>query len=134
MTLAEYIKSLPAARVERAANDLGEAARIEAEHAALPGALFDTPEAAEGTDPAGASGVVRRELSFDLSDDASVKTFISGMEVSHPELVNRLRRDERAWDEMVALDRSHMTRLQRDGGVKFSGDDNADYDFYRWAY
>ncbi len=132
MTLKEYTKSLPKERVQLAATDLDEAAKIEQEHAAVPGAVFDTPEQAEGN--ADAQQPAAPAQSFDLTNDDDVKGFIKGMELSHPELVNRLRRDERAWDDMLALDSNYTSRIQRDGQIKFTGDDKADYDFFRWAY
>jgi hypothetical protein len=132
VTLKEYTKSLPKERVQLAATDLDEAAKIEQEHAAVPGAVFDTPEQAEGN--ADAQQPAAPAQSFDLTNDDDVKGFIKGMELSHPELVNRLRRDERAWDDMLALDSNYTSRIQRDGQIKFTGDDKADYDFFRWAY
>ena len=135
MTLKEYIQSLPKERVQLAATDLNEATKIEQEHANIPGAIFDTPEQAEGyADAAQQPAEKALAQSFDLTNDDDVKGFIKGMELSHPELVNRLRRDERAWDDMLALDSNYTSRIQRDGQIKFTGDDKADYDFFRWAY
>lgn len=147
MTLKEYIQSLPKERVQLAATDLNEATKIEQEHAALPGAIFDTADQIDGkgqaNPAAGATDNTAEDAaqqpaapaqSFDLTNDDDVKGFIKGMELSHPELVNRLRRDERAWDDMLALDSNYTSRIQRDGQIKFTGDDKADYDFFRWAY
>lgn len=147
MTLKEYIQSLPKERVQLAATDLNEATKIEQEHAALPGAIFDTADQIDGkgqaNPAAGAADNTAEDAaqqpaaptqSFDLTNDDDVKGFIKGMELSHPELVNRLRRDERAWDDMLALDSNYTARIQRDGQIKFTGDDKADYDFFRWAY
>lgn len=147
MTLKEYIQSLPKERVQLAATDLNEATKIEQEHAALPGAIFDTADQIDGksqANPAAGAADNTEEnatqqpaapaQSFDLTNDDDVKGFIKGMELSHPELVNRLRRDERAWDDMLALDSNYTSRIQRDGQIKFTGDDKADYDFFRWAY
>lgn len=136
MTLKEYIQSLPKERVQLAATDLNEATKIEQEHAALPGAIFDTADQIDGKGTAedAAQQPAAPVQSFDLTNDDDVKGFIKGMELSHPELVNRLRRDERAWDDLLALDRNYTSRIQRDGQIKFTGDDKADYDFFRWAY
>lgn len=145
MTLKEYLQSQPQERIKRAADDLSEAAKIEQEHAALPNAIFDSadqiddmgfdkPATPTADDPQEDLAPQSPQQSFDLSDEEESKKFIKGMELSHPELVNRLRRDETAWDEMLTLDRQYAERMQRDSGIKFTGDDKSDNDFFRWAY
>lgn len=129
MTLQDYIKTLPKERVSLAADDINEAAKIEQEHAALPNAVLDDAEVADGA----AEQPQAPEFSFDITSDDDTAKFIKGMELSHPELVMRLKRDERAWDQMLEVDRANTARMNRDGGLKFTGDDKSDYEFFRWA-
>ncbi|MFZ9725651.1 MAG: hypothetical protein ACO3EH_00460 [Ilumatobacteraceae bacterium] len=129
MTLKEYIQSLPAERVQRASVDLDEAAKIEQEHAAVPGAVLDDPADAEAQTQAEVS-----QNSFDMTSEDDAKQFIRGMELSHPMLANKLRRDPAAWQEMLDLDASYMKRLKAEGGIKLTGDDANDEDFFKWAY
>ena len=133
MTLKEYIQTLPKDRVQLAATDIDEAAKIEQEHSALDDAVFDNADLKTKSENV-ATDEAQNPYSFDIADEADAKKFLKGMEVSHPQLANRLRRDVRAWDEMLALDQKNSARMRRDGGIKFTGDDAEDFDFYRWAY
>ena len=133
MTLKEYIQTLPKDRVQLAATDIDEAAKIEQEHSALDDAVFDNADLKTKSENV-ATDEAQNPYSFDIADEADAKKFLKGMEVSHPQLANRLRRDVRAWDEMLAVDQKNSARMRRDGGIKFTGDDAEDFDFYRWAY
>ena len=134
MTLKDYIQTLPKERVDLAATDIDEAAKIEQEHAALPNAVLDTEDAGAEQPMEQPVEQTVPDQSFDINSDQDAANFIKGMELSHPELVMKLRRDEKAWDEMLEVDRRNVARMNRDGGIKFTGDDQSDYDFYRWAY
>lgn len=133
MTLKEYIQTLPKDRVQLAATDIDEAAKIEQEHSARDDAVFDNADLKTKSENV-ATDEAQNPYSFDIADEADAKKFLKGMEVSHPQLANRLRRDVRAWDEMLAVDQKNSARMRRDGGIKFTGDDAEDFDFYRWAY
>jgi hypothetical protein len=134
VTLKDYIQTLPKERVDLAATDIDEAAKIEQEHAALPNAVLDTEDTGAEQPMEPSVEQTAPEQSFDINSDQDAANFIKGMEVSHPELVMKLRRDEKAWDEMLEVDRRNVARMNKDGGIKFTGDDQSDYDFYRWAY
>jgi hypothetical protein len=145
VTLKEYIQTLPKDRVQLAATDIDEAAKIEQEHSARDDAVFDnadlktkseniSTDESQNSDSLDVTDEEQNPYSFDIADEGDAKKFLKGMEVSHPQLANRLRRDVRAWDEMLAIDQKNSARMRRDGGIKFTGDDAEDFDFYRWAY
>lgn len=127
MTLKDYIQTLPKDRLDLAATDLNEAAKIEQEHAATPGAVLEDAPQAEAPAPA------ENPQSFDLNSDDDAKRFIGGMELSHPTLTNKLRQDPAAWGEMLDLDAQYNQRLRADGGFKLAGDES-DEDYFKWAY
>jgi hypothetical protein len=81
VTLKEYIQTLPKDRVQLAATDIDEAAKIEQEHSARDDAVFDNADLKTKSENV-ATDEAQNPYSFDIADEADAKKFLKGMEVS----------------------------------------------------